>query len=90
MSEEETKRQRLAKLAAWRQQQAGSSIKVEQPSSPKPMRVFDDGPEEEDEKTLKQQGQTAAWWVPAASPMHQVSSEMLRISFSLRAHSTEV
>ena len=41
-SEEEVKRQRLAKLAAWRQQQAAAPVKVEQPSSPKPVPVFDD------------------------------------------------
>jgi len=55
------KRQRLAKLAAWRQQQAGATVKAEQPSSPQPLRVFDDDPEEEDEKYLKQEAQSAAW-----------------------------
>lgn len=61
MSEEEVKRQRLAKLAAWREQQAGVPVKVEQPSSSQPLRVFDDDPEEEDEKLAQQATQTAAW-----------------------------
>lgn len=60
-SEEEVKRQRLAKLAAWRQQQAVATVKTEQPSSPRPLRVFDDDPGEEDENPLKQEAQSAAW-----------------------------
>ncbi|KAA6420182.1 MAG: subfamily B member 6 [Trebouxia sp. A1-2] len=59
-SEEEVKRQRLAKLAAWQQQQAGATVKPEQPSSPRPLRVFDDDPEEDDEEPLKQEAQSAA------------------------------
>jgi len=69
-SEEEVKRQRLAKLAAWRQQQAGATVKAEQPSSPQPLRVFDDDPEEEDEKSLKQEAQSAAWWDLALPQWH--------------------
>lgn len=74
-SEEEVKRQRLAKLAAWRQQQAVAPVKVEQPSSPKPFSVFDDDPEEDDEKALKQEAQTAAWYV-SGFPLMQRTEEL--------------
>ena len=60
-SEEEVKRQRLAKLAAWRQQQSGGAVKVEQPSSPQPFSVFED-PFAPDEAP-KQEPHQAAWYV---------------------------
>lgn len=58
-AEDEVKRQRLAKLAAWRQQQAGAAVKVEQPSSPQPVRVFEDPADE----TPEPEPQQAAWYV---------------------------
>ncbi|KAL3162884.1 hypothetical protein ABBQ32_009333 [Trebouxia sp. C0010 RCD-2024] len=58
-SEEEVKRQRLAKLAAWRQQQSEGPVKVEQPSSPQPFSVFED-PFAQDELP-KAEPQQAAW-----------------------------
>ena len=60
-AEEEVKRQRLAKLAAWRQQQSGGAVKVEQPSSPQSFSVFED-PSAPDEAP-KQEPQQAAWYV---------------------------
>lgn len=63
-SEEEIKRQRLAKLAAWRQQQSGGTVKVEQPSSPQSFSVFED-PSAPDEDP-KQEPQQAAWYATAS------------------------
>ena len=58
-SEDEVKRQRLAKLAAWRQQQSVAAVKVEQPSSPQPVRVFEDPAD----KAPEPEPQQAAWYV---------------------------
>lgn len=60
-SEDEVKRQRLAKLAAWRQQQSAGAVKVEQPSSPQPVRVFEDPSDEAPDPEPQQ----AAWYVLA-------------------------
>lgn len=59
-TEEEVKRQRLAKLAAWRQQQSAGPIKAEQASSPQPFSVFED-PFAKDEAP-KPEPQQAAWY----------------------------
>ena len=60
-SEEEVKRQRLAKLAAWRQQQNGAPVKTEQSSSPKVFEPFADDDDAEEQKPVKQEAQSTAW-----------------------------
>ena len=60
-SEEEVKRQRLAKLAAWRQQQNGPQVKAEEPSNPPVFDAFADDDDQEDEKPIKHEAQSTAW-----------------------------
>ena len=78
-SEDDIKRQRLAKLAAWRQQQTAEPVKAEQPSSPQAFAVFEQPFEEED--APKAEPQQTAWyalWLPhAVDPQLLVSSCML-------------
>lgn len=60
-SEEEIKRQRLAKLAAWRQQQNGAAVKAEQPSNPAVFDAFPDDDADAHQDAHKQESQTSAW-----------------------------
>ena len=60
-TEEEVKRQRLAKLAAWRQQQNGPQVKAEEPSNPPVFDAFADDDDQEDEKPIKHGAHTTAW-----------------------------
>lgn len=74
-SEEEVKRQRLAKLAAWRQQQNGPQVKAEEPSNPPVFDAFADDDDEEDEKPIKHEAQSTAWmpWEDPATAFRSAS-----------------